>query len=252
VQSKKFIESGVRWGPRSFRLIGRWMEQEGDIAEPRLIAETGLAARVASLVEASLTASGFRLVRVKVSGEAGCTVQIMAERPDGSMSVEDCEAVSRLVSPILDVEDPIERAYRLEISSPGIDRPLVRRSDFVRWAGHRAKIELSLPLAGRKRFNGMLVGVEGEETRLRRLDAHEGEEVEVLLPLADIAEARLVLTDELIRESLRRGKRAARDGRNVGLEAEPGEDGSAAPTQSAPSERAFERRSAKPQQTIRH
>ena len=130
------------------------MEEAGEIAEPRLVTETGLAARVATVIEPSLQAAGFRLVRVKVTGEAGCTVQIMAERPDGSMSVEDCEAVSRLISPILDVEDPIERAYRLEISSPGIDRPLVRRSDFARWAGHRAKIELAMPLAGRKRFNG--------------------------------------------------------------------------------------------------
>jgi ribosome maturation factor RimP len=195
------------------------MEQEGDIAEPRLIAETGLAARVAGLVEAPLRASGLRLVRVKVSGEAGCTVQIMAERADGSMSVEDCEEASHLVSPILDVEDPIERAYRLEISSPGIDRPLVRRSDFARWAGHRAKLELGLPLAGRKRFNGVLLGVEGEAVRLRLLDAREGEEAEVLLPLADIAEARLVLTDELIRESLRLGKLAVRQSEDTETEA---------------------------------
>jgi ribosome maturation factor RimP len=186
------------------------MEEAGEIAEPRLVAETGLAARVAAVIELSIQAAGFRLVRVKVTGEAGCTVQVMAERPDGSMSVEDCEAVSRLISPILDVEDPIERAYRLEISSPGIDRPLVRRSDFTRWAGHRAKVELTIPLAGRKRFNGMLLGLEGEEARLRRLDAAEGEEAQVLLPLAEIAEARLVLTDELIREALRRGKRTGR------------------------------------------
>jgi ribosome maturation factor RimP len=186
------------------------MEEAGEIAEPRLVTETGLAARVAAVIELSIQAAGFRLVRVKVTGEAGCTVQVMAERPDGSMSVEDCEAVSRLISPILDVEDPIERAYRLEISSPGIDRPLVRRSDFTRWAGHRAKVELTMPLAGRKRFNGMLLGLEGEEARLRRLDAAEGEEAQVLLPLAEIAEARLVLTDELIREALRRGKRTGR------------------------------------------
>jgi ribosome maturation factor RimP len=186
------------------------MEETGQVAEPRLVTETGLAARVATVIEPPIQAAGFRLVRVKVTGEAGCTVQVMAERPDGSMSVEDCEAVSRLISPILDVEDPIERAYRLEISSPGIDRPLVRRSDFVRWAGYRAKIELGMPLAGRKRFSGALLGLEGEEARLRRLDAAEGEEAEVLLPLTEIIEARLVLTDELIREALRRGKRAGR------------------------------------------
>jgi ribosome maturation factor RimP len=196
------------------------MEQEGDIAEPRLIAESGVAARVANLVDAPLRAAGLRLVRVKVSGEAGCTVQIMAERADGSMSVEDCEEASHLVSAILDVEDPIERAYRLEISSPGIDRPLVRRTDFARWAGHRAKLELGLVLSGRKRFNGVLLGVEGETVRLRRIDAREDEEAEVLLPLTDITEARLVLTDELIRESLRRGKLAARQGEDAEPEAE--------------------------------
>jgi len=190
------------------------MEQQGDIAEPRLIADTGLAGRVASLVEAPLRAAGLRLVRVKVTGEAGCTVQIMAERADGSMSVDDCEEASRLVSPILDVEDPIARAYRLEVSSPGIDRPLVRRTDFSRWAGHRARIELALPVSGRKRFNGVLLGVEGEAVRLRPLGTREGEEAEIRLPLADIAEARLVLTDELVRESLRRSKLAPRRGRS--------------------------------------
>jgi ribosome maturation factor RimP len=188
------------------------MDEEGDIAEPRLVTETGLAARVASIVGPPLAAARFRLVRVKVTGEAGCTVQIMVERPDGTMSVEDCGALSRLLSPLLDVEDPIERAYRLEISSPGIDRPLVRRSDFTRWAAHQAKVELRLPLAGRKRFNGVLLGLEGDHARLRRLDALAGEESEFLLPLDEISEARLVLTDELVRESLRRGKRAARHG----------------------------------------
>ncbi|MFI5015403.1 MAG: ribosome maturation factor RimP [Hyphomicrobiales bacterium] len=225
------------------------MQQEGDIVEPRLIVETGLAARVASAVEPSLPAAGFRLVRVRVTAEAGCTVQIMAERPDGSMSVEDCEAVSRLVSPILDVEDPIERAYRLEISSPGIDRPLVRRSDFARWATHRAKIELSLPLAGRKRFNGVLLGVEGEATRLRRLDAHADEEAEVLLPLAEIAEAHLVLTDELIRESLRRGKRAARERQYGDVEPTTDEEDATAQARSKPNGRASPRHSARHQQT---
>jgi ribosome maturation factor RimP len=188
------------------------MDEEDDIAEPRLVTETGLAARVALMVEPALAAAGFRLVRVKVTGEAGCTVQIMAERPDGTMSVEDCGALSRLLSPLLDVEDPIDRAYRLEISSPGIDRPLVRRSDFARWAAHQAKVELRLPLAGRKRFNGVLLGLESDHARLRRLDGLAGEEAEVLLPLAEITEARLVLTDELVRELLRRGKRAARLG----------------------------------------
>ncbi len=226
------------------------MEQAGEIAEPRLVTETGLAARVAAVVEPSMRAAGFRLVRVKVSGEAGCTVQVMAERPDGSMNVEDCEAVSRLISPLLDVEDPIERAYRLEISSPGIDRPLVRRSDFARWAGHRAKIELALPFAGRKRFNGVLLGLEGDEARLRRLDLREGEDAEVLLPLADISEARLVLTDDLVRKSLRRGKRTARAGEN--LDTPMDRNGGVAPGRSETSGRSFQDRPENSQNTMRH
>ena len=230
------------------------MEQEGEIAEPRLIAETGVAARVAGLIQEPLLAAGFRVVRVKVTGEAGCTVQIMAERADGTMSVEDCEAVSGLVSPILDVEDPIDRAYRLEISSPGIDRPLVRRSDFVRWAAHQAKVEMSLPVAGRKRFNGMLIGVEGEEVRFRRLDAREGEEAEVKLPLADIAEARLVLTEELIRESLRRGKRAVQEGGPIleGEEVSVDGSGTASRAEPTPGGPDLPRRRPKHQQTYRH
>src|SRR3712207_6700809 len=118
----------------------------------RLITETGVAARVAAIVEPVIEDLGFRLVRVKVSGLNGCTVQIMAERPDGGRSVEDCETVRRAVSPVLDLENPIERAYHLEISSPGIDRPLVRSGDFERWVGHGAKIEMGTPVDGRKRF----------------------------------------------------------------------------------------------------
>jgi ribosome maturation factor RimP len=182
-----------------------------DVAEPRLITEQGVAARVAAIVTPVLVGMGYRLVRVRVSGAQGCTVQIMAERPDGSMAIEDCEAASRALSPVFDVEDPIDREYRLEISSPGIDRPLVRRSDFERYAGHEAKIEMALAQDGRKRFRGILTGVDGEAATLRRKDAAEGEEADVLLPIADMAEARLVLTDELVRESLRKGKSQARD-----------------------------------------
>jgi ribosome maturation factor RimP len=179
-----------------------------DIAEPRLIVEQGMAARIASITGPVLLGLGYRLVRVRVSATSGCTVQIMAERPDGAMAIEDCEAASRALSPVFDVEDPIDREYRLEISSPGIDRPLARRSDFERHAGHEAKIEMTIPLDGRKRFRGILLGVEGEAAKLRRNDAAEGDPAEVLLPIADMAEARLVLTDALIRESLRREKLA--------------------------------------------
>jgi ribosome maturation factor RimP len=173
--------------------------------EERLITETGVSARVAAIVEPVLADLGFRLVRARVTGANGCTVQIMAERPDGTMSVDECEAVSRAVSPVLDLEDPIERAYYLEVSSPGIDRPLVRASDFERWAGYEAKIELSLGLSGRKRFRGVIRAVTDGKVSLELPDAPEGTDPIVLLPLDDLADARLVLTDELIRESLRRG-----------------------------------------------
>jgi ribosome maturation factor RimP len=194
-----------------------------DLAEPRLITEQGTAARVAAIVAPVLTGLGYRLVRVRVSGAQGCTVQIMAERADGSMAIEDCEAASRALSPVFDVEDPIDREYRLEISSPGIDRPLVRRSDFERYAGHEAKIEMTFAQDGRKRFRGIVTGVEGEAAKLRRKDAAEGEAADVLLPIADMAEARLVLTDELVRESLRKGKSQARDSERQADERVPAE-----------------------------
>jgi len=190
-------------------------EVRPDIAEPRLIGEQGVAARVAALAAPVLGPLGYRLVRVRVSGTSGCTVQIMAERPDGTMSIEDCEIASRALSPVFDAEDPIDSEYRLEVSSPGIDRPLVRRSDFERHAGHEAKIEMAVALDGRKRFRGILTGVEGDAARLRRKDAAAGEAADVALPIADMAEARLVLTDALVAESLRRGKeRAARHADN--------------------------------------
>ncbi len=164
--------------------------------ERRLIAETGTAARVAAIAAPVLEQLGYRLVRVRVSGADGCTVQVMAERPDGSMQIEDCEVASRALSPVLDQVDPIERAYRLEISSPGIDRPLVRRSDFERYAGHVVKIEMTSPVDGRKRFRGVLLGTEGDAARIRGEAA--GEPAELLLPIDEMAEARLVLTDALV------------------------------------------------------
>ena len=192
------------------------------LAEPRLVVEPGVAARVSAVAGPVLQQLGYRLVRIRISGEAGCTVQIMAERPDGSMQIEDCEAVSRALSPVLDIADPIERAYRLEISSPGIDRPLVRRSDFERYAGHLVKVEMAVAAHGRKRFRGTLVGVEGGAARLHRDDAKADEDADVLLAMEDIAEAKLVLTDELISESMRRGKAAERElKRSLGLEPPP-------------------------------
>jgi len=182
-----------------------------DDNDARIVTETGLEARVAHIVEPVIEQLGYRLVRIKISAMNGTTLQIMAERPDGSMAVEDCERLSRDVSPALDVEDPIDRAYNLEVSSPGIDRPLVRRSDFTRWAGQLAKVELERPLDGRKRFRGRLAGVEGERFALEMEDG-----TVAWLPLADIGEARLVLTDELVRETLSREKRKSREQDHAG------------------------------------
>src|SRR5262245_14783299 len=174
--------------------------------EPRLIVEQGVAARVASIAEPVVEGLGLRLVRVKISGLAGCTVQVMAERPDGTMSIEDCETLSRALSPVLDVADPIERAYRLEISSPGLDRPLVRRSDFERNIGSTIKVEMAIAVEGRRRFRGSLIGTEGDSARLRRDQVAPGEDSEVLLPIGYMAEAKVTLTDAVISESLKRGK----------------------------------------------
>jgi ribosome maturation factor RimP len=181
------------------------------LAEPRLIAETGLAARVAAIASPVLAGLGFRLVRARVSGLDGCTVQIMAERPDGSMAIQECEEVSRALSPVLDANDPIERAYRLEISSPGLDRPLVRRSDFERHIGDVVKIELAVALNGRRRFRGRLTGAD-EATAHVRPEESADDATDVLLPFDDMTDAKLVLTDELITAALRRSKSASDGG----------------------------------------
>ncbi len=180
-------------------------------AEPRLITEQGIAARVAAIAEPVLAGLGFRLVRVRLSGLAGCTVQIMAERPDGTMTIAGCESVSRALSPVLDVADPIERAYHLEVSSPGMDRPLVRRSDFERYCGNRVKIEMTAGIDGRRRFRGLLLGLQGDAARVHRDDAAPGEPIEVLLPIDDMAEARIMLSEAQIAAALRRAKAEQRD-----------------------------------------
>lgn len=169
----------------------------------RLITEHGLDARIAAVIEPVADDLGYRLVRVRTTAQNGQTVQVMAERPDGTMSVDDCETLSKAVSPVLDIEDPVPGAYHLEVSSPGIDRPLVRASDFADWAGHVAKLETATMVDGRKRFKGRITGVEDDHVRLRRTD---GTDEDFTLPLAALADARLVLDDELIRESLRRDK----------------------------------------------
>ena len=183
--------------------------------EPRLISDGGGARRVVAIVAPVLRDLGFRLVRVKISAADGGTVQIMAERPDGSMNVEDCEQASIALSPVLDLEDPMSHAYRLEISSPGIDRPLVRVSDFQRAIGHEARIEMAVPVGTRKRFRGVIESVEpvGADmtARLRLAAKDDGAGDLADLPIKDMDEARLVLTEDLIRAVLRREKAAKKE-----------------------------------------
>ncbi|MEP3277563.1 MAG: ribosome maturation factor RimP [Stappiaceae bacterium] len=174
--------------------------------EPRIVVEQGLDARVAAVAEPVIEDLGFRLVRVRYSGLNGGTLQIMAERPDGTMNVEGCEMVSRALSPVLDVEDPISGTYNLEISSPGIDRPLVRGSDFEFWAGHVVKVELAVLFEGRKRFRGQLLGVEADTVVIKLADVPAEEPDTFKVPMADISDARLVMTDELIEAALKAGK----------------------------------------------
>jgi len=177
---------------------------------PRIARETGAAAVVVRLIEPVLDEMGFRLVRVRLTAS---TLQIMAERPDGTFTIDDCEALSRAISPLIDVEDPVPQSYNLEVSSPGIDRPLVRPDDFVRWAGHEAKIELVKPLDGRKRFRGTIAGLAGDEIRLTLPPQKSGAEaVTVALPFADIGDAKLVLTDALIEASRKPAGMSPTDG----------------------------------------
>lgn len=161
----------------------------------------GKAAEIENLIAPSLADMGFEIVRVQLTGggKSGRQVlQIMAERGDGTMTVEDCAEVSRAVSALLEVEDPIQGAYQLEVSSPGIDRPLTRLKDFERFAGFEAKLELQMPFEGQRRFRGRLRGLEGDDTILLILD--EGER-EMKVSFAELAKAKLVLTDDLIAAS---------------------------------------------------
>lgn len=188
---------------------------EAVTADERIIREMGLDAKVASIVEPVINTLGFRLVRVRLSGLNGQTLQIMAERPDGTMTVEDCELLSRTVAPVLDVEDPLSGKYHLEMSSPGIDRPLVRKSDFTDWAGHVAKLETSIVHEGRKKFRGRIVIGDADSVIIESDQISYGNEPVVRIPFDLIADARLVLTDDLIRDALRKDK-AAREGRIPG------------------------------------
>lgn len=183
-----------------------------DAHSARLVRESGLAARVAAIVEPAIEGLGYRLVRVKISGQNGCTVQIMAERLDGTFTVEDCEAISRDVSPLLDVEDLVKTAYHLEVSSPGIDRPLVRPIDFARAVGHDAKIELSRAIdtgtgEGRRRYRGVIHAAQDETVELT-IDAVGGA-LTVTLPYDAMEDARLVMSDALIEAAQKAQNEAA-------------------------------------------
>jgi ribosome maturation factor RimP len=193
----------------------------------RFYREKGPAAEIARIVEPVVEGLGFRLVRVHISGQEGQTVQIMAERLDGTMTIEDCETLSRDVSAVLDTLDPIRGAYRLEVSSPGIDRPLVRPSDFENWAGFEVRVELAEPVSGRKRWRGEIEGIEDGEVRMVCEVEGMGRQT-VGFPLSLVAEAKLVLTDELVRQTLRRAKQGgpAADGSDADdFVIEDGEDG---------------------------
>jgi ribosome maturation factor RimP len=166
-------------------------------------ASNPLEERLVALVEPAAADLGYRLVRLRMTGLRRKRLQIMAERAeDGAMGLDDCEALSRAISPLLDAADPITSDYDLEVSSPGIDRPLVRLEDFERFAGHEAKLETAGMIDGRRRFKGALLGVAGDAVRI----AVDGGELAV--PFTQLSDARLVLTDRLIEEDLRRAKAA--------------------------------------------
>jgi ribosome maturation factor RimP len=166
----------------------------------RMRVNSEMETRLLQLLEPEAKAAGFEVVRLRLTGGRSPILQIMAERADGRMDVEDCARLSRRLSPILDAEDPIDGEYALEVSSPGIDRPLTRQGDFGRWAGHEARIELAIPAAGRKRFQGTIIG---ETDGIAEIRLKEGDTVR--LALADMAKASLVLTDALIAEARSRG-----------------------------------------------
>jgi ribosome maturation factor RimP len=171
-----------------------------------MVAKAAIDRRLARIVLPTVEGMGLRLVRLRLMGGKRITLQIMAEREDGSMEVEDCTRLSRALSAVLDVEDPIEHEYRLEVSSPGIDRPLTRLEDFVRWKGYEARLETSEMIGGRKRFKGLLAGVEGREVLIEIDDpAVDGA---IALDFDWLADAKLILTDELVAETLHARKHA--------------------------------------------
>lgn len=171
-----------------------------------LIAKTAIDRRLAEIVGPTIEGLGFELVRIRLQGGRHPLLQIMADRPDGGIDVDDCAAISTAVSAVLDVEDPIEENYTLEVSSPGIDRPLTRLKDFDIWEGYEVRLETSEQIDGRKRFKGFLRGTEGEEVLIEIEE--KGEMVTIGLTFDWLTDAKLILTDELIAEMLRQKKAA--------------------------------------------
>jgi ribosome maturation factor RimP len=180
------------------KLETRELSEPFDLTEKRYIKETGTEARIAAIVEPVANDLGYALVRIKITQENGMTLQIMAEDAFGRFAISDCERLSKDLSPVLDVEDPIEREYHLEVSSPGIDRPLVRARDFRTYIGHEAKVELSDMLEGRKRFRGLIKAATDDTVTITLPDAPTGVDPDHVLPLNMLAEAKLVMTDALI------------------------------------------------------
>jgi ribosome maturation factor RimP len=174
-----------------------------------LIAKAAIDRRIAEIIGPTVEGLGFELVRVRLLGGKTKTIQIMADRPDGGIEVADCATISTAVSAVLDVEDPLDEAYTLEVSSPGIDRPLTRLKDFDAWQGYEARIETSDLIDGRRRFRGVLDGTEGDEVLIAIEE--NGEEVTIGLKFDWLSDAKLILTDELIREMLRQKKDAGFD-----------------------------------------
>ena len=177
-------------------------EPQNNEREERFVTETGVAGTIAALAEPVIEALGFRLVRVIVSNRDGGTLQVMAERSDGQIDVNELTSISRDLSPLLDAHDPIKDRYFLEVSSPGIDRPLVRAGDFEKWIGYEAKIKLKQAVEGQKRFRGMIEGYEDGEVLLRMPLGKDKEEQTLGFAPHMIDEAKLVMTDELIKAAM--------------------------------------------------
>lgn len=204
---RRFIKEGLLADIELDQKSGAAPADEAGTLDTHLVAASGQPRKIFQLIRGSAEGANFEIVRVRYGLHDGHTLQIMAERPDGSMVVADCEELSRILSAILDVEDPISSEYNLEVSSPGIDRPLTRPKDFIRWAGFEARVELGEAIDGRKRFRGLLHGFEDGEVLIEHEVEGFAEKQVIGLPFRQLSEAKLIMSDDLIRESLKRRDR---------------------------------------------